>query len=157
MSEKFRIGGETISLSRQDVEERLRNVRPEDVRDLSVSVNGLRYPVKQALVCASGLLRGNFTSHEAMRVFRRLGFALNADSAVSRNAAQPQSIFDTTEELLCPECKKPFVFRVGRQQTVFEGCSCPKPKPLENVPPGAIIWWIGTNGIGFLRVPRKSA
>lgn len=157
MIETFRIGGEALSLSRQDVEERLKNVVPEEVRDLSVSVNGLRYPVKQALADASGLLRGNFTSHEAMRVFRRLGFALNADSTVSRDVGRSKSIFDTTEELLCPECKKPYVFRVGQQQTVFEGCSCPEPKPLGNVRPGAIIWWIGTNGIGFLRVPRQSA
>ncbi len=145
MSETFRIGGQNICLGREEVQSRLRNVPPENIRDLSVTVNGTRYPVKQAFAAASSLEKGDFTSHEAMRVFRRLGFM-----------AGTGSIFDTTEELLCPACRKPYVFRVNSKQAVFEGCNCAISKLPENIPKGSIISWIGTNGIAFLRVPKNS-
>lgn len=145
MSETFRIGGQSISLGREDVENRLRNVTPESIRDLSVTINGVQYPVKQALAAASNLPKGDFTSHEAMRVFRRLGFT-----------SRTGSIFDTTEELLCPDCHKPYIFRVNSKQAVFEGCNCSVPKLPISLPQGSIISWIGTNGMGFLRVPKRS-
>jgi len=72
----FTIGGVEFSLSKGEVEQRLRDVDPEIVREVSVEVNGRRYPVKQALADATGLLRGNFTSHDAMRVFRKLSLPL---------------------------------------------------------------------------------
>lgn len=69
---KFTVGGVEISLGRGDVEQKLQGVEPENIREVSVLVNGKRYPVKQALAESTGLLRGNFTSHDAMRVFRKL-------------------------------------------------------------------------------------
>jgi hypothetical protein len=74
MSEKikFTVGGVEILLSKEDVEQKLQTVEPENIREVSVLVNGRRYPVKQALAESTGLLRGNFTSHDAMRVFRKL-------------------------------------------------------------------------------------
>src|SRR5216683_7368298 len=60
---KFTVGGVEVFLSREDVEQRLRTVEPENIREVSVEVNGKRYPVKQALADATGLLRGNFTYH----------------------------------------------------------------------------------------------
>jgi hypothetical protein len=70
--QKFTVGGVEVLLSREDVEQKLQGVAPENIREVSVLVNGKRYPVKQALAEAAGLLRGNFTSHDAMRVFRKL-------------------------------------------------------------------------------------
>jgi hypothetical protein len=69
---KFTVGGVEILLSKSDVERKLQTVEPENIREVSVLVNGRRYPVKQALAESTGLLRGNFTSHDAMRVFRKL-------------------------------------------------------------------------------------
>lgn len=157
MTETFQIGGTRLSLSKEDVEERLRDVLPERIRDLAVTIDGRQYPVKQAFAVATGLLRGNFTSHEAMRVFRRLSFPLTADSSATPDPPPRRSIFETTEELLCPQCNKPYVFRVSQQQAVFEGCSCPERKSPQSFPPNSIISWIGTSSIGFLRVPKKSA
>ena len=73
---KFIVGGVEILLSKEDVERKLRGVEPKNIREVSVEVNGKRYPVKQALAEAAGLLRGNFTSHDAMRVFRKLSFPM---------------------------------------------------------------------------------
>ena len=69
---KFTVGGVEFFLSKADVEQKLQGVGPENIREVSVEIGGRRYPVKQALAEATGLLRGNFTSHDAMRVFRKL-------------------------------------------------------------------------------------
>ena len=78
MSEKFKftVGGIEVFVSKEDVEQKLQAIDPENIREVSVEVNGKRYPVKQALAEATGLLRGNFTSHDAMRVFRKLSLPM---------------------------------------------------------------------------------
>lgn len=73
---KFTVGGVEFFLSKSDVEQKLQAVEPENIREVSVLVNEKRYPVKQALAEATGLLRGNFTSHDAMRVFRKLSLPI---------------------------------------------------------------------------------
>jgi hypothetical protein len=77
--EKFTIGGVEFFLSKKDVEMKLLGVDPENVREVYVEVSGKRYPVKQALAAATGLLRGGFTTHDAMRVFRRLSLSMGTD------------------------------------------------------------------------------
>jgi hypothetical protein len=76
---KFTVGGVPVFLDREEVERKLRPVMPEEVRELYVEVNGTRYPVKQALSEATGLHRGTFTSHDAMRVFRKLSIPTGPD------------------------------------------------------------------------------
>jgi hypothetical protein len=78
MSEKytFTIGGETFSLTNEQVERKLKSVEPEDIRQVYVEVNGTKYPVKQALGEVIGLMRSGFTTQDAVRVFRRLSFPL---------------------------------------------------------------------------------
>lgn len=71
----FRVGGHEFALSKNDVEIRLGTREPEAIRKIFVTVNGRRYPVKQALEAVEPeLMRSGFTSSEAIRVFRRLGF-----------------------------------------------------------------------------------
>jgi hypothetical protein len=78
---KFTVGGVEVFISKEEVEQKLQTVEPENIREVSVEVNGKRYPVKQALAEATGLLRGNFTSHDAMRVFRRLSLPMGTGPA----------------------------------------------------------------------------
>ena len=59
-------------MSKEEVERKLNGVEPENVREVYVEVKGTRYPIKQALALSTGLLRGGFTTHDAMRVFRKL-------------------------------------------------------------------------------------
>ena len=73
---RFIVGGNEFLLNTEDVQQKLQTVRPETIRKIAVCVNGTWYPVKQALAESAGLLRGNFTSHDAMRVFRRLELPL---------------------------------------------------------------------------------
>jgi hypothetical protein len=81
MMSQFTVGGVQFLLSREKVEEKLRGVAPESVRELYVLVNGIQYPVKQALAEAAGLQRGMFTSHDAMRVFRKLNLVMGPDES----------------------------------------------------------------------------
>ena len=76
MKQIFTIGGEEFSLSREDVERKLKSAEPEELRKVFVEVSGKKFPVKQALVLAAGLMRSGFTTQDAIRVFRKLGFRL---------------------------------------------------------------------------------
>src|SRR5207245_5810622 len=58
--------------SKEEVERSLSGVEAENVREVYVEVNGKKYPIKQAFAASTGLLRGGFTTHDAMRVFRKL-------------------------------------------------------------------------------------
>lgn len=78
---KFTVGGVEFALSAADVEERLRDVEPEVIRELYVEVKGVVFPIKQAFAHVIGMQRGAFTSHDAMRVFRRLSLRIGPDSA----------------------------------------------------------------------------
>jgi hypothetical protein len=78
---KFTVGGLEFELGAADVEGRLREVEPEAIRELYVEVKGVKYPIKQAFAHVTGMQRGAFTSHDAMRVFRRLFLRIGPDSA----------------------------------------------------------------------------
>src|SRR5438128_2469924 len=77
--ERFTIGGVGFFLSKDQVEQKLAGIEPENVREVFVEVSGRRFPIKQALAVATGLLRGSFTTHDAMRVFRKLSLMVGTD------------------------------------------------------------------------------
>jgi hypothetical protein len=74
----FTIGGVQFFLNKEDVQRSLASVEPENVREVYVDVNGKKYPIKQAFAQATGLLRGGFTTHDAMRVFRKLSLPVGS-------------------------------------------------------------------------------
>lgn len=76
---RFTVAGAAFFLSKEDVELKLKAVEPECVREVYVEVNSQRYPIKQALSVAAGLLRGSFTTHDAMRVFRKLSLSIGSE------------------------------------------------------------------------------
>jgi hypothetical protein len=78
---KFTVGGIEFDLSTADVEHRLHGVEPEVIRELYVEVTGVMFPIKQAFAHVTGMQRGGFTSHDAMRVFRKLSLRIGPDSA----------------------------------------------------------------------------
>lgn len=70
----FVLLGKQMRLSRVQVERRMVGVPPEPIRTHAVLINGVRYPVKQALEVVTGVDRADFISTAARRHFRRLGF-----------------------------------------------------------------------------------
>ena len=72
----FTLNGTRFRLSRGEVEQIMEGVPPERITTHAVEVNGVRYPVKQALERVTGVDRADFISTAARRHFRRLGFEL---------------------------------------------------------------------------------
>ena len=52
----------------------MRERLPDPIREHYVVVDGRRFPPKQVLSCLTGLDRADFTTHQARRIMRRLGF-----------------------------------------------------------------------------------
>ena len=71
---RFKVCGNTIELDRDDVERRLAGVLPEPLREHYVVVGSRRFPPKQVLSEVTGLDRADFTTHQARRILKRLGF-----------------------------------------------------------------------------------
>lgn len=81
------IAGSRFELDPPSVEERLRGVLPEPVKDHFVVVDGRRFPPKQVITLVTGLDRADFTTHQARRILRRLGFV--AGRKATRPPADP--------------------------------------------------------------------
>lgn len=69
-----RIAGQDYQLQRDQVERAMSRVDPEPIQEHYVVVSSRRFPPKQVLAEATGLDRGDFTTHQARSVLRRLGF-----------------------------------------------------------------------------------
>jgi hypothetical protein len=80
---RFTIGGIQFDLTKEDVEAKLQGIVPEPVREIFVLVNEDRFPIKQALSETASLQRGMFTSHDAMRIFRKLNIPIGPDEATA--------------------------------------------------------------------------
>lgn len=76
-----------MTLDRETVERRLESVLPEPVREHYVVVRGRRFQPKQVVSLLTGLDRADFTTHQARRVLRRLGFV--AERKQRRPAGAP--------------------------------------------------------------------
>jgi len=71
---RFTVGGQAIELERDDVERGLEGVLPEPLREHYVVIRARRYPPKQVLSEVTGFDRADFTTHQARRILKRLGF-----------------------------------------------------------------------------------
>lgn len=90
---EFQLGGKGYVLSKDEVEDYLKHIAPEDVRKHYVSVNGRRYPVKQALAATIGRPVTDFITTDAIRVFSNLGFEVG-------NIEEPKPQLKNTSEIL---------------------------------------------------------
>jgi hypothetical protein len=71
---RFTVSGEVFDLERSEVEDAVARVLPDPVQEHYVVVCGRRYPPKQILSSVTGLDRADFTTHQARRILKRLGF-----------------------------------------------------------------------------------
>lgn len=71
---RFVIAGQEFDLNRGEIETRLANVLPDPIHVHYIVVRGRRFPPKQVLSCATALDRADFTTHQARRILKRLGF-----------------------------------------------------------------------------------
>lgn len=71
----FTIAGRSFSFDRSRVEELMSSLLPDPLREHYVVIGGRRFPPKQVLSEVTGLDRADFTTHQARRILKRLGFA----------------------------------------------------------------------------------
>jgi hypothetical protein len=81
----FRIAGHPCQLETPDIERMAAGLLPEPVREHYVVIAGRRFPPKQVIACATGIDRADFTTHQARRVLRRLGFQASRASRREHN------------------------------------------------------------------------
>lgn len=71
---RFTISGQAFELDRPGIERCMLDLLPDPLHEHYVVVRGRRFPPKQVLSCATGLDRADFTTHQARRILKRLGF-----------------------------------------------------------------------------------
>lgn len=74
MKQEFIVVGKRVHLTSDKVVSALRGIAPGLVQTHAVEINGLTYPVKEALALVTGLDLLDFNTNQARSVFRRLGF-----------------------------------------------------------------------------------
>jgi hypothetical protein len=85
----FQIAKQPFELDSQTIEQALDGVLPEPIDTHYVVVSGRRFPPKQVIVEATGLDRADFTTHQARRVLKRLGFVAARVGAEEEVAGAP--------------------------------------------------------------------
>lgn len=70
----FRVAGQAFELDAPAVERIVEPLLPDPIQEHYVVIVGRRFPPKQVLGCATGLDRADFTTHQARRILKRLGF-----------------------------------------------------------------------------------
>ena len=70
----FTIAGLQFDLDRERVENAVDAAIPDPIKEHYVVVRGRRYPPKQVIFLSTGLDKADFTTHQARRILKRLGF-----------------------------------------------------------------------------------
>lgn len=73
----FVIRGQSLILSRQQVIEKLKSVKPGVYTEHIVEIGGVWHPVKKAFAAVSGLDLLKFQTAQALAVFEKLGFKVD--------------------------------------------------------------------------------
>jgi hypothetical protein len=81
---RMTVGGRILELTHEDVVAKLRNQRPEPIREHLVEMPNDVYPPKQVLATMTGWNRTSFTTMEAQRVLTKLGFVCRRSSTASQ-------------------------------------------------------------------------
>jgi hypothetical protein len=87
------IAGRHFEFDAESVKAAVAQTLPEPIRDHYVIVAGRRFPPKQVISLATGLDRADFTTHQARRILRRLGFT------VARRSTPPPASADAPRPL----------------------------------------------------------
>jgi hypothetical protein len=73
----FKVAGEQIQLSADQVVERLKGEAPGPIQAHAVEVSGVSYSVKEAFAKATGLDVLDFNTNQARSILRKLGFKVD--------------------------------------------------------------------------------
>ena len=91
---RFTVNGHPLTLTSDEVIERVSGVRPEPVQTHGVVIEDVTYPPTQAFALASGLSRHEFTTETARRQLVRLGFLTVTPERTGRTNEEAGSFED---------------------------------------------------------------
>jgi hypothetical protein len=86
---RFQIAGHVFEVDRSAVEIAVAGRLPEPISQHYVIVGARRFPPKQILSLVTGLDRADFTTHQARRILKRLGFVAARVAGGSHSTPQP--------------------------------------------------------------------
>jgi hypothetical protein len=146
---RFTISGRQFELDHDRVERAVVGILPDPVREHYVVVGGRRFPPKQVVARATGLDRADFTTHQARRVLKRLGF-----TAARRGAREPETV---------PEGLGPHGGRQSAALAPYAGKWVALGAPAEVLvaadSPEEVLAWLAHHerraGYGMFRVPSS--
>ena len=72
----FILKGKQYSLTKEQVEEKMRDMIPGRIQKYYALINGTKYPPKQIIAECLGIPLMEFTTMDAYGILRRLGFEL---------------------------------------------------------------------------------
>ena len=70
------INGKHYSVSKQEVINSLSKIKPENRSLYYINVDGIKYPVKQALACCLGIPSIRIQSNHALGILEKAGFEI---------------------------------------------------------------------------------
>jgi hypothetical protein len=125
----FKIGGKEVTLTRNAVEDSVRRMEPGPIRRYSVTINGVRFPIKQVVAAASGQPPAAFIATDAYRILNRLGFEIQSDEPPSPDASFEE--FNKGLADFLPAVQDGFDCIVNLASEVdFEGANVVKPEAV---------------------------
>ena len=145
---RFTISGQVFELEHDGVEQAVGRVLPDPVREHYVVVSGRRFPPKQILALVTGLDRADFTTHQARRILKRLGFV------AARTAPAEEAVDDERRDW-------PYGGRQAAMLEPYMGKWVALGGPLEVLvaadTPQEVVAWLSRHkrrSSGMFRVPR---
>src|SRR5947209_4100759 len=150
----FTIAGHDFELEPSDVERAVAPLLPDPLREHYVVVRGRRFPPKQVIEQVTGLDRADFTTHQARRILKRLGFV----------AARTAERKEEKEELHRPATNGPYGGRQAAALAPFVGKWVALAGPTEVLvaaeTPQEVLAWLARHeqraSYGMLRVPTST-
>lgn len=142
------IAGSAFTLSRSLVEDNVAGVLPDPINEHYVVVAGRRYPPKQVVALVSGLDRADFTTHQARRILRRLGFPVGRRT---KGVATPQAEVGPHGDAEA-EALRPYVGKWVAQKGIDVVVAADTPEE--------VFEWLHRHDVyadGMFRVPERPA
>lgn len=131
MNIRFTVGGRRLKLTKDQVVRAMSGVEPETINKHLVEMNDTVFPPKQVLATVTGWERQSFTTQEAQRVLKRLGFVCRrADETDTGTAWVSSRVEDDAQRSLGDRTAK-LEAAIGTIQAAISGLH-ERMKKLEN-------------------------
>jgi len=92
---RFTLRGKSFEKAMDDFVEAMVGKAPSRIQRYSTLINGVRYPIRLVVACATGLPAIAITSQDAYRILEKFGFSIEAhEDATAPSATQPRNHAD---------------------------------------------------------------